>query len=898
MTEKTIEVIYYYRIKEETVETEVIKAATASKTVQKQENGKMKNVAVLTQEDGEVSYTISHRIKMTDYIGKAKVKLVDTLPAKIDLSKSDLAQGSYDEEANTITWEMTLEGIDTYANGEFNETITKNIKVVYVDQDVTKVLVNKVAGSVTTYYPESYTPKPGEEKETVTKETEEKVEQEYKVDKAVEKVWEDNENSKGKRPQGVKVQLTGNGANEVEGTVLEQVILSEQNRWQYTFTNLPKYDNTGKTIKYSVKESEVNNKDLEYYEKAQVTTSGNKIIVTNEYKLVETTLDSEITKTATPKITASNMLVTYNISYNATIKEYIGEAILTITDTLPYKIDSVASELNGGVYNEDLQTITWTENLGHINTFETGNKEINIEKQIVVVYTNLDASKEKMTNHVKGKLEFTQNDTKNEVEDDADTLIEIKGQVIVKYVDIETNEEIAPGGQKEDKVGTTYGTIQKDIEHYEFVKVTGNTTGKITEGLTEVIYYYKKIPKGKVVVKYVDEEGNEIAPGGQKEDYVGEEYKTKQKDIENYEFVEVTGEPEGEIKEGITEVIYHYKKIKTDLVVRYLEKGTNKPLLEEEHKEGYIGDSYTTTRKEVTNYKPASPEPENAKGKLVKGTTYVTYYYEKIQPGKVIVKYVDIETKEELIDKGENKPYGYEKEDEVGEKYTTEEKNIPYYEYVKEQEPENKNGTIKEGSTTVIYYYRKLPFNIGVDKTIKEIRVNGEKLGNKQGKDLLKVEVVGSKINETEVVVTYSIVVRNTGKIDGTAELLERIPKGYTIEEKTSKEWKKTKDGNLTANINLKAGEEKELEVVLRWKNGNSNLGQMSNTVEITKTSNPAGYKETTIEDNKSEADVLMSVKTGVGKNVIATVLVAVIAVGMLGAYHTILIKDLKKKEE
>ena len=41
-----------------------------------------------------------------------------------------------------------------------------------------------------------------------------------------------------------------------------------------------------------------------------------------------------------------------------------------------------------------------------------------------------------------------------------------------------------------------------------------------------------------------------------------------------------------------------------------------------------------------------------------------------------------------------------------------------------------------------------------------------------------------------------------------------------------------------------------------------------------------------------------MSVKTGVGKNVIATVLVAVIAVGMLGAYHTILIKDLKKKEE
>jgi len=68
----------------------------------------------------------------------------------------------------------------------------------------------------------------------------------------------------------------------------------------------------------------------------------------------------------------NNKNATYNIKYNVAIREYIGDATLTIVDTLPYKIDEKASNLNEGIYNDENQTITWTIDLENINTLENG----------------------------------------------------------------------------------------------------------------------------------------------------------------------------------------------------------------------------------------------------------------------------------------------------------------------------------------------------------------------------------------------------------------------------------------------------------------------------------------------------------------------------------------------
>ena len=69
------------------------------------------------------------------------------------------------------------------------------------------------------------------------------------VDVTVEKVWQDNDNEDGQRPDSVTVILVCNGtetANTAE--------LSESNGWKYTWTGLDKYDADGNAYIYTVKE--------------------------------------------------------------------------------------------------------------------------------------------------------------------------------------------------------------------------------------------------------------------------------------------------------------------------------------------------------------------------------------------------------------------------------------------------------------------------------------------------------------------------------------------------------------------------------------------------------------------------------------------------------------------
>ena len=84
---------------------------------------------------------------------------------------------------------------------------------------------------------------------------------EDKVELTVNKVWSDNDNTNGKRPESIKL-LVKNGTQ----TVAEQTVTSNDN-WKYTFTNLPKYDSQGVEIVYTVDESEVNTDDLKFYTK-------------------------------------------------------------------------------------------------------------------------------------------------------------------------------------------------------------------------------------------------------------------------------------------------------------------------------------------------------------------------------------------------------------------------------------------------------------------------------------------------------------------------------------------------------------------------------------------------------------------------------------------------------
>lgn len=66
------------------------------------------------------------------------------------------------------------------------------------------------------------------------------------VDITIQKVWVDNNNAQG-RSKNVEISLRANGKE------IEKVVLSDENKWAASYT-LPKYDEEGKEIKYSIVE--------------------------------------------------------------------------------------------------------------------------------------------------------------------------------------------------------------------------------------------------------------------------------------------------------------------------------------------------------------------------------------------------------------------------------------------------------------------------------------------------------------------------------------------------------------------------------------------------------------------------------------------------------------------
>ena len=267
MTEEQIVVTYYYQLKDPTLTSNISKTSTLNK---------------ITSKDQEMPYTITYTANVDTYIGNAEVTIVDTLPYTIDESKSDLAGGTYNETNKTITWKENITGIDSFASIKNQINITKEIKVVYKDLDVTQANVtNKVTGTINLKTPEK----------TDTTEVTKDIPTEYLKDVKVTKIWNDNNNSASKRPANVTVVLTGDGKTYKQQLSVQNVVSGNNNNWEYTFTNLPKYNAQGVEIDYVLSEevsSESNNK----FYSANID-QGNKTI-TNTF----TVPDEKVTVTA------------------------------------------------------------------------------------------------------------------------------------------------------------------------------------------------------------------------------------------------------------------------------------------------------------------------------------------------------------------------------------------------------------------------------------------------------------------------------------------------------------------------------------------------------------------------------------------------------------------------
>lgn len=72
------------------------------------------------------------------------------------------------------------------------------------------------------------------------------------------KTWDDNDDQDGARPESITIRLLAGG------TEIDSVTVTEADDWSWSFTNLPKYENGGSEIVYSITEDAVSDYSTEY----------------------------------------------------------------------------------------------------------------------------------------------------------------------------------------------------------------------------------------------------------------------------------------------------------------------------------------------------------------------------------------------------------------------------------------------------------------------------------------------------------------------------------------------------------------------------------------------------------------------------------------------------------
>ena len=477
------------------------------------------------------------------------------------------------------------------------------------------------------------------------------------------------------------------------------------------------------------------------------------------------------------------------------------------------------------------------------------------------------------------------------------------------------------------QVGDDYNIPSKEFAGYDLVeeKLPANAEGIMGEELVIVNYYY--IKKAVLEVNYIDREtGKPLAEQIIDETkHEGDSYTTEEKTFNEYDMVQLEGnkegtmvvetDEEGKITNNRTVVTYYYAKKSAGVEEHHIDIRTGEELEEPTLHEGHVGDEYNIPSKNFLSYVVATTDkdgnnvlPENSTGKMKEEKQVVTYYY--YQPAKVIVHYVEKATGKELeetnLETGELQSSQVIIDGQIEDDYKTEAKEFLYYTLVERPDQEegkmkveitkDENGNdIVNNTIELYYYYEAKPFNIGVEKEITGIIVNGERREPTNGK-LEKVEIYRKSTESTSVQVEYKIKVMNTGEVSGNATIEENIPEGMSAANNDGT-WEEQEGKLIKVIPEIGAGETKEYIVLLNWEQTGENMGEKANEVKLVETGNVPGFVDNNDKDNTSNANVIISVETG--ELPIGLILALVALVGLETVtlrYAVVLTKKQKRK--
>ncbi len=471
------------------------------------------------------NYKITDKVTLKDYRGNATITITDKLEYPIDTARSNLNGGTYNENNATITWVVPWDDIST--NGTTNNTAVKDISIEFTIYytgvpETVEVITNRVSAYVETA----------------------KVfdREENYVDTTIE-------------PFELVVHHYKEGTTqELCPTTTEFV--DEGTSYTKEKCNLDEYD----FIEVKKNGTVIPNNTGTVTENISQDTTLDFI-----YRKKDSKLNTTLTKTGPDEITDIYQEVEYDIHYEGHIVDYRGNGEITITDTLPYRINTNKSNLDGGEYDGSYK-IVWKVNWNDIDTYNGKNDTIEVNKKIKVVYLDINIDRKIMSNNVEAKTVLS--DKTDLVTATKETDINLPGNIIVHHYVHGTTDRLFDDDEANGQIHEKYHSEPHEKEGYQIIDRPSKEDVEFTLEPQVLIYTYEKLKYDidtEVIGGNGDITGDEEVPYG--EDSTPDNIVITPDDGYEIERVIIDGR-EIELIERDKLVIDNFKNVKEDHLVQ------------------------------------------------------------------------------------------------------------------------------------------------------------------------------------------------------------------------------------------------------------------------------------------------------------------------------------------
>ncbi|EAD3257681.1 cell surface protein [Listeria monocytogenes] len=267
--------------------------------------------------------------------------------------------------------------------------------------------------------------------------------------------------------------------------------------------------------------------------------------------------------------------------------------------------------------------------------------------------------------------------------------------VTVKYVDGDGNE-LATSDTLNGKIDSPYQSTAKSITGWTIKTTPTNANGAFTNTNQTVTYVYEKADGAPVTVKYIDEDGNELATPDTLNGKIDAPYQATAKSLSGWTVKTTPANANGVFTDTNQTVTYVYEKADgAPVTIKYLDSDGNE-LATSDTLNGKIDAPYQATAKSLSGW-VVKTTPANANGVFTDTNQTVTYVYEKADGAPVTVKYVDADGNELATPDTLN--------GKLATSYAATAKNLSGWKLT--ATPANANGVFTTDAQTVTFVYAK-----------------------------------------------------------------------------------------------------------------------------------------------------------------------------------------------